>query len=342
MDIMNNEKEHDIKFADKIAAFSKDQSSKVGAYFTDPEKMKEPCFGYNGMPRGLDDTNPERNQRPEKYFWYEHAERNGFYNKAREKLEGAIIFSSAAPNMEAARAIVSSGIKTVVIEYVEESQRVSEEQKAMYERVKTLFGETHVNVIELDRIEIEAGFNPYHANLNLEDDDAMKKAIKEFSLKEKYLRYLDLAYEYGQEESQHPTNKSGALILNAKTLNPLGMGAFNPPHKMVMTEEMKQPENIGYYFQEAEKVAILETVRSYFKGMVMDVNLCPCDKCALATAAVEVSKVNTRAIDFTQEVNIRWRDAFLRTEQIFKASGVELNMHEVPSPEVKVRKKLKY
>lgn len=338
---MTKEKDHNINFADKIASFSKDQSSKVGAYFTDPENLKEPCFGYNGMPRGLDDTNPERNQRPEKYFWYEHAERNGIYNKAREKLEGAIIFSSMFPNMEAARAIVSSGIKTVVVEYREKDESMPEEQKGMYERVHTLFRETQVHIIELDRNEIESGFNPYHANLNLEDDDAMKKAIKEFSVKEKYLRYLDLAYEHGQEESQHPTNKSGALILSAKTLNPLGMGAFNPPHKMVMTEEMKQPENINYYFQEAEKVAIQDTVRSYFKGMEMDVNLCPCDKCALATASVEVAKVNTRAIDFTQEVNIRWRDAFLRTEQIFAASGVELNMYEVPSPEVKIKKKFK-
>lgn len=67
------------------------------------------------MPRGMPDNDPTKNERPEKYLWFEHAERNGIYNGAQPLMENAMIFSSHFLNMEAARAVVSVGLKTVVI-----------------------------------------------------------------------------------------------------------------------------------------------------------------------------------------------------------------------------------
>ena len=101
----------------KVAQSSKDQSTKVGAFFMSEDGFSPLGFGYNGMPRGLDDNNLERNERPEKYFWYEHAERNAIYNAARKIMQNAVMFCSHFPNMESARAIVSSGIKLVVTPY---------------------------------------------------------------------------------------------------------------------------------------------------------------------------------------------------------------------------------
>ena len=72
--------------------------------------------GYNSFPRGLDDSKQERQERPEKYFWFEHAERNAIYNAARigVSLKNSTIYlTSGIPCMDCARGIVNSGIKVV-------------------------------------------------------------------------------------------------------------------------------------------------------------------------------------------------------------------------------------
>ena len=39
--------------------------------------------GFNGLVRGVDDDVALRRERPAKYSWTEHAERNAIYNAAR-------------------------------------------------------------------------------------------------------------------------------------------------------------------------------------------------------------------------------------------------------------------
>jgi len=69
------------------------------------------------MPRGCDDNIEIRHQKPEKYFWFEHAERNLIYNAARvgTPLEGCtLIVSPLFPCMDCARAIVQAGFIRVI------------------------------------------------------------------------------------------------------------------------------------------------------------------------------------------------------------------------------------
>jgi dCMP deaminase len=64
----------------------------------------------------MDDSKKERQERPEKYFWFEHAERNAIYNAARigVSLKNSTIYlTSGLPCMDCARGIVNSGIKIV-------------------------------------------------------------------------------------------------------------------------------------------------------------------------------------------------------------------------------------
>jgi dCMP deaminase len=58
----------------------------------------------------------ERHNRPEKYLWTEHAERNAIYNAVRRgvPLLGSTIYTTLFPCCECARAIVQSGIAYVV------------------------------------------------------------------------------------------------------------------------------------------------------------------------------------------------------------------------------------
>jgi dCMP deaminase len=96
--------------------FSKDPSTKVGSIFLAPESLMIRTCGFNGMPRGIDETRSERWERPGKYLWCEHSERNAIYNAAREGvgLEGSIAVVTLMPCVDCARALIQVGVKTLV------------------------------------------------------------------------------------------------------------------------------------------------------------------------------------------------------------------------------------
>ena len=96
--------------------FSKDPRTQVGAVILNGSDFSPHSFGYNGMPRGCDDKNPQRLEAPEKYFWFAHAERNAIDNAARIgiPLRDCWIVVTMIPCMDCARSIVQAGIKGVV------------------------------------------------------------------------------------------------------------------------------------------------------------------------------------------------------------------------------------
>lgn len=106
---------HFIKTVD-VASDSKDDSTKCGAVIVRQDNSIA-STGYNGFPRGVLET-PERMERPAKYLFTEHAERNAIYNCADQSLEGYSIFVFTYPHelftcADCARAIIQSGIKYV-------------------------------------------------------------------------------------------------------------------------------------------------------------------------------------------------------------------------------------
>lgn len=70
------------QLANTVKLKSKDKYTQIGAVIVgkDGEIVST---GYNSFPRGLDDGLDYRQERPEKYYWFEHAERNAIYNAAR-------------------------------------------------------------------------------------------------------------------------------------------------------------------------------------------------------------------------------------------------------------------
>jgi dCMP deaminase len=101
--------------AQHCADKSKDRSSKFGCVVVGPDNEIR-TTGYNGFPRGVNDDDNSRHERPEKYFWAEHAERNAIYNAARVgiPLKGCRIYVNGTPCMDCARAIVQAGIVEVI------------------------------------------------------------------------------------------------------------------------------------------------------------------------------------------------------------------------------------
>lgn len=96
--------------------FSKDPSTKVGCIILAPESLQILSMGYNGMPRGVDETIKERWERPQKLMWCEHAERNAIANASRHgtPLENGIAIITMFPCADCARLLIQSGIKTIV------------------------------------------------------------------------------------------------------------------------------------------------------------------------------------------------------------------------------------
>lgn len=140
-----------LEIAEQVKLKSKDQSTQIGAIIVGKDKEIR-STGYNSFPRGIDDNRPERQERPEKYFWFEHAERNAIYNAARVgiPLDGSTIFlTSGLPCADCARAIINSGIKEV---YCKSTCTTKNKEKWLDSQAKGLemLKEANISVIFYD------------------------------------------------------------------------------------------------------------------------------------------------------------------------------------------------
>lgn len=98
-----------------MGSWSKDRSRGVGCIFVGSAN-EILATGYNGFPRGVDDDVDERHEKPAKYDWTEHAERNAIFNAARSgaKLHGAEAYVSLFPCVACARGIIQVGAASVI------------------------------------------------------------------------------------------------------------------------------------------------------------------------------------------------------------------------------------
>jgi len=109
--------EYFIDAARKAATRSKDPNTQIGAVIVGPDD-ESLSTGYNSFPRGINDDVPERSERPEKYFWMEHGERNAIYMAARRgvPLKGCRMYVSCwVPCTDCMRAIIQAGIVEVIL-----------------------------------------------------------------------------------------------------------------------------------------------------------------------------------------------------------------------------------
>jgi dCMP deaminase len=106
---------HFIQMCRLVSNMSKDSSTQVGAVIVGADR-EILSTGFNGIPRYCDDKKPSRHERPDKYFWFEHAERNAIFNAAKNgiRLEGATMYCSAPSCADCSRAIIQSGIRRVI------------------------------------------------------------------------------------------------------------------------------------------------------------------------------------------------------------------------------------
>lgn len=108
---------HFIDIANLVASKSKDRSTKVGAVIVGPDQEIR-STGYNGFPRKISDSVECRHNRPRKYLFTEHAERNAIFNAARmgTPLKECTLYMNyqPIPCADCTRAIIQSGITSIV------------------------------------------------------------------------------------------------------------------------------------------------------------------------------------------------------------------------------------
>ena len=125
---------------------SKDENTQIGAVIVGKDK-EIVSTGYNSFPRGLKDNLKERQERPEKYYWFEHAERNAIYNAARigVSTKGCTMYLSCGiPCSDCARGIINSGIIRIFCERGDVTKGKHWEEN--YDRSWTMLEEAGIDI----------------------------------------------------------------------------------------------------------------------------------------------------------------------------------------------------
>ena len=128
-----------LRIAREVASWSKDSRTQVGAVLVKDRRII--ATGYNGIPRGVNDNIPERNEPPEKYAWFEHAERNVLCNT---DAMGATIYTTLFPCADCGRGIIQAGIHRVVTDPNAETRPHWEES---FKRSRAMFIEAGIEVV---------------------------------------------------------------------------------------------------------------------------------------------------------------------------------------------------
>lgn len=104
-----------IQLAKHIAQWSKDPSTQVGCVVVGPDREIR-STGFNGFPRGIEDTAERLTNRELKYPLICHAEENAIMHAARigVSLRDCVAYVTWPPCTRCARSLVQAGVKEVV------------------------------------------------------------------------------------------------------------------------------------------------------------------------------------------------------------------------------------
>ena len=106
-----------LRLADQVASWSKDPSSQIGAVAVG-EKGQVLSQGFNGFPRGIEDSKARLKDREQKYKYIVHGEMNCIYNATYNgvSLDGSTMYISGLPMCsECAKGIIQVGVRHVVM-----------------------------------------------------------------------------------------------------------------------------------------------------------------------------------------------------------------------------------
>lgn len=144
-----NEMNWDQKFmnlAALVASWSKDPSTQVGCVLVNEQRVVV-GMGYNGFPRGVEDTDARLNDRSVKYMMVQHAEANAIFNSTSD-LKGATAYVTHSPCANCAGALIQSGVTKIVTNPTPEG--LAERFAESFAVSSTMLGEAGVELAVMD------------------------------------------------------------------------------------------------------------------------------------------------------------------------------------------------
>lgn len=133
-----------LELCKHISGWSKDPSSKVGAVIVDPEYNNIVSLGFNGLPRGVEDTVERLSVRSTKLRMVVHGEMNALIFAARP-VRGCKLYTYPwHPCAQCASMMVQAGISEVIAPTTPED--IAERWKADIELVENIFEEARVSL----------------------------------------------------------------------------------------------------------------------------------------------------------------------------------------------------
>ena len=249
--------------------FSKDGSTKVSAILVDPTDFTELTQGYNGMPRGVDETDA-RQERPLKYSFYEHAERNALYNLARRWLRGSVAVMTYVPGLSCVRALISVGVTEVVVP-------VMRKPTTQWQLSLAMFKETGVTVrYATDEVLALPGEA---------DSPALTRHLRKLG------QNLRRAHSRRDIFCKDPEGNATVFLSHGDyTLLTLGYSGMPRGADDTRTERYHGQAR-EYWVESSVRNAIYSLLRPLLKGSTAIVTATTCAECARALAGVGVAEV---------------------------------------------------
>lgn len=137
-----------VELARHIAQWSKDPSTKVGCVVVGPDREIR-STGFNGFPRGIEDSAARLDDRDQKYPLICHAEENAIMHAARigVALKGCTAYVTWPPCTRCARSLVQAGVGEVVFPA---NLAIPERWRADFDLSMTMLAEAGVRTREVE------------------------------------------------------------------------------------------------------------------------------------------------------------------------------------------------
>ena len=132
-----------IRVAREVSSWSKDPSKQIGAVIVKDKRIL--ATGYNGFPKGIDDSEDKYNNRELKYELVVHAEMNAIFNASFHgvSLKDTTMYVWGLPVCnECAKGIIQVGINRIVMA----TSDVPEKWSESFEKSRNMFSEANVEI----------------------------------------------------------------------------------------------------------------------------------------------------------------------------------------------------
>lgn len=140
---------------------------------------------------------------------------------------------------------------------------------------------------------------------------------------EVFAELLRECYEYSMEESQHPSTRTSAMILDRNEI--LVKGVNNLPEGVESKEYRWDEENYDIYPNHAERDAIYKAAKKGIEteGKTMVMPWLPCIPCANAIISAGIKKLicHEEMIERTSE---RWQEELGESVKLMREAGIEI------------------